>query len=59
MLRVGVIGCGAMGRSHIDRITNKTRGAEVVAVSDISEESARKAAEITGNRCKVYTGGKT
>ena len=58
MLRVGVIGCGAMGRSHIDRITNKTRGAEVVAVSDVFEESARKAAGIAGNSCKVYTRGK-
>ncbi len=58
MLQVGVIGCGAMGRSHIDRIINKTSGAEVVAVSDVFEESARKAAEIAGNGCKVYTNGK-
>lgn len=58
MLRVGVIGCGAMGRSHIDRITNKIRGAEVAAVSDVFEEGARKAAETAGNNCKVYTNGK-
>ncbi len=58
MLRVGVIGCGAMGRSHIERITNKTPGAVVAAVSDVFEESARKAAEIAGNSCKVYTSGK-
>ena len=58
MLRVGVIGCGAMGRSHIDRITNKIRGAEVTAVSDVFEEGARKAAETAGNNCRVYTNGK-
>ncbi len=58
MLQVGVIGCGAMGRSHIDRITNKIRGAAVSAVSDIYEEGARKAAEIAGNGCKIYTDGR-
>ena len=58
MLRVGVIGCGAMGRSHIERITNRTRGAEVTAVSDIFEDGAKKASLITGNSCNVYTNGK-
>lgn len=58
MLRTGVIGCGAMGRSHIERITNKIRGAEVVAVSDVFEEGARKAAELAGKGCKIYTNGK-
>ena len=58
MLRIGVIGCGAMGRSHIERITNKTHGADVIAVSDVFEESARKAAELAGPGCKVYTNGK-
>lgn len=46
MLRVGVIGCGGMGRDHIRRLTEKIQGAEVVAVSDVFEESARKAAQI-------------
>ena len=41
-LRVGVIGCGGMGRDHIRRLTEKIQGAEVVAVSDVFEESARK-----------------
>ena len=35
MLRVGVIGCGGMGRDHIRRLTEKIQGAEVVAVSDV------------------------
>lgn len=41
MLRVGVIGCGGMGRDHIRRLTEKIQGAEVVAVSDVFEESSR------------------
>ena len=53
MLRVGVIGCGGMGKDHIRRLTNKIQGAEVVAVSDVFEESAKQAAEICG--AKVYT----
>ena len=53
MLRVGIIGCGGMGRDHIRRLTEKIQGAEVVAVSDVFEESAKKAAEICG--AKVYT----
>ena len=38
MLNVGVIGCGGMGRDHIKRITERTQGAQVVAVSDVFEE---------------------
>ena len=57
MLRVGVIGCGGMGRDHIKRITERIQGAEVVAVSDVFEEGAKKAAEIAGG-AKVYTDGK-
>ncbi|PWJ50126.1 Gfo/Idh/MocA family protein [Faecalicatena contorta] len=53
MLKVGVIGCGGMGRDHIKRLTNKIQGAEVVAVSDVMEESAKEAAKICNAR--VYT----
>ncbi|NCB93945.1 MAG: Gfo/Idh/MocA family oxidoreductase [Clostridia bacterium] len=53
MLKIGVIGCGGMGKDHIRRVTNKIQGAEVVAVSDVFEESAKAAAEICG--AKVYT----
>ena len=35
LLRIGVVGCGAIGREHIDRITNKLSGGKVVAVSDV------------------------
>lgn len=57
MLNVGVIGCGGMGRDHIKRITERTQGAQVVAVSDVFAEGAKKAAEIAGG-AKVYTNGK-
>ena len=53
MLNVGVIGCGGMGRDHIARITNKIQGAQVVAVCDVFEEGAKKAAAICN--AKVYT----
>ena len=53
MLNVGVIGCGGMGRDHIKRLTNKIQGAQVVAVCDVFEESAKKAAAICD--AKVYT----
>lgn len=53
MLKVGVIGCGGMGRDHIRRLTNKIQDAEVVAVSDIIEGNAKEAAKICN--AKVYT----
>ena len=42
--RVGVIGCGGMGRSHANNWKNTGR-AEVVTASDISDASAAKFAE--------------
>ena len=47
-LRVGVVGCGAIGREHIARITDKFSGADVVAVSDVFVEGARKIGEPLG-----------
>ncbi len=57
MLKVGVIGCGGMGKYHIRRITQRIQGARVTAVSDVWEESAKKAAELAGG-AKVYASGK-
>lgn len=56
MLRVGMIGCGGMGRDHIKRLTNKIQGAEVVAVTDVSGENAKAAAALCG--AKIYKEGK-
>lgn len=53
-LRVGVIGCGAIGKEHIKRLQHKIQGAEVTAVMDVFEESAKIGAELAGG-VKVYT----
>lgn len=42
MLKIGVIGCGAIGREHIERLNNKTQGCKVIGVTDVFEESAKK-----------------
>lgn len=54
-LRIGVIGCGAIGREHIKRLHGRISGSEVVAVMDVVKGGARKGAELVGDGCKVYT----
>lgn len=44
-LKIGVIGAGAIGRDHMNRIMTKLQGAKIVAVSDIHGDSARAVAE--------------
>ncbi len=44
-LKIGVIGTGAIGREHIERITNKLQNGRVVAVTDINVEGAKAVAE--------------
>lgn len=39
-LRIGLIGCGAIGNDHAVRIQNKLSRAQVTAVSDVKRESA-------------------
>ena len=48
LLRIGVVGCGAIGREHINRITNKLSGGKVVAVSDLYVEGAHKVGDPIG-----------
>lgn len=55
MLNVGVIGCGAIGKEHIKRLTNKLQGVRVIAVSDVFEDGAKQAATLC--HAKVYTNG--
>jgi myo-inositol 2-dehydrogenase / D-chiro-inositol 1-dehydrogenase len=44
-LRFGVVGTGAIGREHINRITNKLSGGKIVAVTDVNQESAKQTVE--------------
>ncbi len=54
-LRVGVIGCGHIGKTHVERLTNKISNTEVTAVSDFFEEAAQGVAEQYG--CKAFKTG--
>ena len=38
-LKIGVIGCGAIGREHVRRLNNLVAGASVVAVADYFPET--------------------
>ena len=46
-LRVGVVGCGRMGRHHV-RVASQADGAELVAIADASEERRTTLAEQFG-----------
>ena len=54
-LNICLVGCGMIGREHIERIQNRIRGAKVVAVCDVFEEGVKKGAEIAGPGTKIYT----
>lgn len=54
-LRVGVVGVGAIGRTHIDRINNKLQGARVTACADVNADLGKSVAATYG--CKYYEDG--
>ncbi|WP_026568531.1 Gfo/Idh/MocA family protein [Bacillus sp. UNC41MFS5] len=53
-LRFGVVGTGAIGREHINRITNKLSGGRIVAVTDVNQESAKQTVETYQLDAVVY-----
>lgn len=55
MIQVGVIGCGAIGRDHIRRMTEDVMDTKVVAVSDVFVENGQKVATQYG--CAFYERG--
>ena len=50
-VRVGVIGCGAIGRDHIRRLVGLVAEVDVVAVADFVPEAAQKVAAQYGITC--------
>lgn len=55
VLRVGLVGTGAIGRTHIERINNKLSGAKVVACADKNADFCKSVAEKYG--LKAYQTG--
>ncbi len=47
-LRIGVVGTGGIGRTHIERINHRLQGARVVACSDVKEEFGKSVADKYG-----------
>lgn len=58
-IRFGVIGTGAIGRDHINRIENKLSGGKIVAVTDVNEASAKETIEQYDLDAKIYPDDKT
>lgn len=53
-LRVGIVGCGMIGKEHAKRLQYKIQGVTVVAVCDVFEAGAKAASDLIGG-VKVYT----
>lgn len=53
-LNIGVIGTGAIGQEHIERLSKKLVGSKVVAVNDINEKGAKAAVKRIGIEAKFY-----
>lgn len=47
-VRIGVIGCGGMGRAHVERIINDLSGGQIVAAADVNLEAAQQVADAVG-----------
>jgi myo-inositol 2-dehydrogenase/D-chiro-inositol 1-dehydrogenase len=54
-MKIGVVGTGAIGRTHIERINTKLQGGRVVAVSDVNKEFGKKVAQQYG--CRFFEEG--
>lgn len=47
-LKIGLVGTGAIGRTHIERINHKLSGAKVIACADANKEFCKSVAEKYG-----------
>ena len=46
-LRIGVVGTGAIGRTHIERINTRLQGAKVIGCADAKSTSASRSQRST------------
>ena len=53
MIRYGIIGCGSMGREHIENL-RALGGSEVTAIADPSPDSREQAAAIAGGKVQLF-----
>lgn len=53
-LRIGIIGCGAIGQEHARRLHFKLSGATVVALNDINREATEAFSKASGINARVY-----
>jgi myo-inositol 2-dehydrogenase/D-chiro-inositol 1-dehydrogenase len=57
VLKIGVIGTGAIGQDHIRRITNNLSGGKIVAVTDVNTVQANAVVKNENLDAKVYENG--
>ena len=54
-LRIGVVGTGGIGRTHIERINTKLQGGKVTGCADVNTDFCKKVADKYG--IKAYENG--
>ncbi|CEI82137.1 Gfo/Idh/MocA family protein [Oceanobacillus oncorhynchi] len=57
VLKIGVIGTGAIGKDHIHRITNTLNGGEIIAVTDVNPEQAEAVVETENLNAEIFKDG--
>ncbi|MGE6833484.1 Gfo/Idh/MocA family protein [Priestia megaterium] len=57
VLKIGVIGTGAIGQDHIRRITNTLSGGKIVAVTDVNKEQAKAVVQNQNLDATIYNDG--
>ena len=57
VLKIGVIGTGAIGQDHIRRITNTLSGGKIVAVTDVNQEQAKAVVKNQSLDAVIYEDG--